>query len=388
MHYLNTMLKPDYNNSIVNLSASIGKALGVEQQEYKPLAALATIKKLDSSLVLLIIDGLGYSFLKQYPNSFLYHHLRGRLTSVFPTTTATAITSFFTGAAPQQHGITGWYTYFKELGTVASVLPFAPRYQGACFSAAGILPDQLIQHDSLLLAPKLPCHIIQPNSLIETDYSRSLSGKSSRHGFENMAEMFTLIDQLATEESIGVIIVYWPELDGLAHSYGIESLEVADHFRKIDQYCQNILAPLADHGVKSIITADHGLIDTSKEHTIHLDDHPELAATLTLPLCGEPRCAFCYVRSDRKEQFERYVKEQLEYACELLQSSELIKKGFFGLGIPSPRLDERVGEYTLLMKENYTITDRLINEKAFHHKGVHGGLSEQELYVPLITLGL
>ena len=183
-------------------------------------------------------------------------------------------------------------------------------------------------------------------------------------------------------------MAYWPELDGLAHAYGTRSPEVVSHFREIDKFCQKTLAPLADRGVKSIITADHGLIDTSKEHTIHLKDHPELARTLTLPLCGEPRCAFCYVRSDRQEQFERYVTEQLEYACELLPSSELIEKGFFGKGTPSPRLEERVGEYTLLMKGNYTITDRLMNEKAFHHKGVHGGLSEQELYVPLITLGL
>ncbi len=382
------MLKPDYHNSIVNVTTSIAKLLGVTQNDYKPLQALHGLELDSQPIVMLIVDGLGHSFLQQHPNSFLHQHLTGRLTSVFPTTTATAITSFFTGVPPQQHAITGWYTYFKELGTVACVLPFTPRHQGACFSTAGISPDQLIQHDSLLLSPKFPCHIIQPNSLIESDYSRCLSGKAARHGYENLAEMFTLIEQLAKKATTGVIMAYWPELDGLAHAYGIGSPEVADHFRRIDQYCQSTLAPLADRGIQSIITADHGLIDTSKEKTIHLDDHPKLAATLTLPLCGEPRCAFCYVRSDSKEQFERYVKEQLEYACELWQSNELIEKGFFGKGIFPPQLKERVGEYTLLMKENYTITDRLINEKAFHHKGVHGGLSEQELYVPLITLGL
>ncbi len=382
------MLKPDYHNSIVNLTASIGKLLGVTQDNYEPLQALQALELNGQPLVMLIVDGLGYSFLKQHPNSFLHTHLRERITSVFPSTTATAITSFFTGVAPQQHAITGWYTYFKEMGTVAAVLPFTPRYKGECFSAAGISAKQLIDHDSLLHAPKIPCHIIQPNSLIDTDYSQSLSGKASRHGYGNLAEMFTLIENLARMPQPGVIFGYWPELDGLAHAYGIESRQVAHHFQEIDTFCRKSLAPLADSGVKIVITADHGLIDTSKKHTIHLDDHPELAATLTLPLCGEPRCAFCYVRSDQREQFERYVIQKLGFACELKTSSELIEKGYFGNGTPSPRLESRVGEYALLMKGNYTISDRLINEKTFQQTGVHGGLSEQELYVPLITLGL
>jgi hypothetical protein len=45
-----------------------------------------------------------------------------------------------------------------------------------------------------------------------------------------------------------------------------------------------------------------------------------------------------------------------------------------------------VGEDVLVMKENYIIKDRLLTEKAFQQCGVHGGLSAQELYVPLILL--
>ena len=52
------------------------------------------------------------------------------LTSTSPTcttATATAITTFMTGLAPQQHGLTGWHVYLKELGCVTAVLPTIVR---------------------------------------------------------------------------------------------------------------------------------------------------------------------------------------------------------------------------------------------------------------------
>lgn len=120
------MLKPDYHNSIVNLVASLSNALGVGAEKYEPLALLEGLKLSDRPLILLIVDGLGDNFLQRHRHSFLLRHRRIKLSSVFPPTTATAITSFFTGVGPQQHGITGWYTYFRELGTVVTVLPLFP----------------------------------------------------------------------------------------------------------------------------------------------------------------------------------------------------------------------------------------------------------------------
>ncbi len=103
-----------------------------------------------------------------------------------------------------------------------------------------------------------------------------------------------------------------------------------------------------------------------------------------MPLCGEPRTAYCYVRQERTQHFERYITTNLDHACQLTESKQLIASGYFGLGHSHPELHHRVGDYTLLMKENYVIRDRLLTEKPFTQIGVHGGLSHQELYVPLI----
>ena len=51
---------------------------------------------------------------------------------------ATAITTFLTGLAPQQHGLTGWHTWFREFGCVLRALQAPPRYGGASLSKVKI----------------------------------------------------------------------------------------------------------------------------------------------------------------------------------------------------------------------------------------------------------
>ena len=93
---------PDYRNaSIVNLMASIRKALGPGQSDYAALDMLLPDELADARNVLLVVvDGLGYEYLLGRGETELGQHLRGRLTSVFPSTTASAITTFLTGTAP------------------------------------------------------------------------------------------------------------------------------------------------------------------------------------------------------------------------------------------------------------------------------------------------
>jgi len=58
-----------------------------------------------------------------------------------------------------------------------------------------------------------------------------------------------------------------------------------------------------------IITADHGLIDIPSANVIFLEDHPELQDTLTLPLCGQSRTAYCYVHPAKAKKFENTSKK-------------------------------------------------------------------------------
>lgn len=102
-----------------------------------------------------------------------------------------------------------------------------------------------------------------------------------------------------------------------------------------------------------------------------------------MPLCGEPRAAFCYVRPGRVADFEAYCQERLGDKLELVESRHLVDQGLFGLGRPHPRLHERIGDYCLLMRGTHVIREWLPHEKRHRQVGVHGGLSRDELDVPL-----
>ena len=138
-----------------------------------------------------------------------------------------------------------------------------------------------------------------------------------------------------------------------------------------------------------MLTADHGFVDTTSETRLELGDHPRLADTLVLPLCGEGRVAFCYVDPARRGLFETYVAEELGDVCVAIENRELLAGDYFGLGEAHPRLAERIGHYALLMKENYVLRDRLMGEGDRPvHVGVHGGTSSAEMHVPLVLAEL
>ena len=45
---------------------------------------------------------------------------------------------------------------------------------------------------------------------------------------------------------------------------------------------------------------------------------------------------------------------------------------------------QRTGDYTLIMKENYIIRETLSGQKYKELIGIHGGLTSEEMFVPLI----
>lgn len=108
---------PNYkDNNIVNLMSSISNSFGKKHQ-YEKLRSLGS-EELDNfkNVVLVVIDGLGYNYLKKQNDSFLLKHLASKLTTTFLSTTACANTVFQVGYPPQQHALTGWTINLKEVG--------------------------------------------------------------------------------------------------------------------------------------------------------------------------------------------------------------------------------------------------------------------------------
>jgi hypothetical protein len=383
---------PDYHGgSIVNLMRSIERAL-----DARACAAAAAYPELSTlparslagarNIVLLVIDGLGHGYLTGAgAGGALHRHLRARLTSVFPSTTATAVSTFLTGVGPQQHALTGWHIWLRELGCLAATLRFRPRHGGEPLSRAGIAPRSVFTAEPMFDRLQANSHVVSPASIIDSDYNVAHCGHARRWPYKELPELFsTAAEILRSDKERKFIHAYTYDLDASAHTFGSASPEVQETFRQIDSAYARFLEQIAGTGTVVIAVADHGFIDSPRPVCIELEDHPQLAQALMLPLCGERRAAYCYVQPGQEAAFGHYVQTRLADCASLYRSSDLIAQGWFGLGPAHPRLAERVGHYTLVMKGDYTIKDWIPGEQCHLTLGVHGGVSAAEMYVPLI----
>ncbi len=382
-------VEPDYRGrGITNLMSSIARGLGGGDTGY-PALGIPHMESLSAAknILLLVIDGLGHHYLQQHGQSALSGCCKTFLTSVFPSTTATAIPTFLTAVPPQQHGFTGWFTYFSELGSVLAVLPFSNRLGYAPVDPRVVSPMSLSGAPAFSDRVPTECVVVAPDWISDSPFNRAFRGNALSVPFSGLGGLRRRLRQSVSQKGIQrrYIYAYWGEFDALAHQFGVDSPQVQAHFLELDQLFTDLTTALAGTDTLVLVTADHGFIDCAPETTISLADHPALAETLMVPLCGEPRVAFCYVHPDRQAAFVDYVGSQFSREMELVPSIQLLDRGWFGSGIPHPRLKDRIGHYTLLMKENYVITGRLPGERPMSHIGVHGGVSRREMHVPLIV---
>ena len=110
-------LMPDYNHSILNLINSILKKYNV-QSKYRGLSKLDNIlEKEYKNVVLVVLDGMGESILNNFSKNGLFKNNEiDTITSVYPSTTTAAMTTYYSGKPPIETGWIAWSQYFKEYG--------------------------------------------------------------------------------------------------------------------------------------------------------------------------------------------------------------------------------------------------------------------------------
>ena len=117
---------------------------------------------------------------------------------------------------------------------------------------------------------------------------------------------------------------------GSQHLYGPETLQqVADNSRKVvaalDAGFARLLDRLAGTASTVLVTADHGFVDVAADRRVELSAHPVLKDCLALPLCGEQRLSYAYVRAGCDRLFEDYLDEHLGQAIEWRRSAALLQ---------------------------------------------------------------
>lgn len=387
------LCKPDFNNSILNMmdlfgdvmqrqpsraSAVFPSALSDAEYAYQLQAA--------KHILFVVIDGLGADYLGAQKESFLKAKTVGQLSSVFPSSTAPAITSYLTGLSPAEHGVFGWFQWMKSIGQVCACLPFTARATGVCLADYGVNAQDCYSFSSFFKT--LPRHSIaySPEAIANAPYNQLATQGAETVAYQNWVDLIPKVVQ-KTRAASGPTYqyLYWPDFDSSCHEFGLRSRPTASTFREADQAVAHLAGELAGEDVVMVVTADHGMIDTTASDQLMLTDFPDIAKLLTMPLCGEPRVVYCHVRAKAHQDFRRIVTEQLGDNCECFDVDTLLHEGWFGperAQVP-PHHYDALGDFVLIMKNHFTLEDVIPGKRASSFIGMHGGVTKAEMEVPV-----
>ncbi len=383
--------RPDYNGgSIVNLMSSIIRARGGRSPHRTlrglPPAALRPCKK----VVLLLLDGLGsnqlHSFiLKGKGRKFFARHPWQTMTTACPATTAAVVTTLATGATPAEHAILGWHLHLPDLGMDGTILPFVTR------TDTPIATDDFNLEKYLALpAPVATIRgrrvLISKGHIPTSRTSMAMSWWTERRSFETLDGMLRQLRAFARSPGRAYAYAYWPDYDSLCHQYGPTGRVSARHLTELDAFLARVQRAFAGTDTLLLVTADHGHMQT---HTsIHLAEIPGFYDTLATLPSGDARMVQCFVRPSRVKEFLRLTRTApLVGNSVCVPLSGILRSGLLGPGKPHPALLNRLGDYTLFAAPGHAFLyppALSIYKKA--KRGNHGGLSADELDVPLFVV--
>lgn len=399
---------PHYGGlSIANLPATIAALFGVEAEGLLsplPRQLWADWAPGIRRIALIALDGLGYrrlqaSWTRAEPRSLSRLVSSGRLiplTSVFPSTTAAALVSLYTGCSPAEHGWLAWEMYLREMGVAAVSLLLTPIWskQRDLLVEWGLRIESLIHVAPLaqrLAEARVEMSALVDRSLDKSGFSQMLYRKVAHvHPHDGAADLAVHLREwlVDTQGQRAMLTAYWPGLDSMGHTYGPEGDHWDAELRLLDYLLdQEVLGRLpegAREGALLLITADHGQIHVPASGTLTAGDDAELSQHLLVPPMGEARAAFLYPRPGRKEIIRHYLEDCYEGWFVVLDSAQALEAGLMG----RPVADEsyaRAGELLVLPRGDRALQRR---QPTRPMQGRHGGLTEQEMLVPLIGIRL
>ncbi|MEC5396539.1 alkaline phosphatase family protein [Uliginosibacterium sp. H1] len=381
---------PDYaGRGLFNLAVSLARVCGASvPPEYADLL-LADGRRASAAwerfptLVFFLVDGMGDLMLHRNrdvaPN--LWRHRQQAITSVFPSTTATAITTLMTAEPAAVHGLLGWFVRDERSGQIVAPLPMRHR-TGGPVTDTGIV-DRLLRVEPMLArARRKPAFVTLPE-LAEGPYARRHGAAASVWTYPELTELTAAVMRAVNgADGAGFVYAYTPLLDATAHDHGIDSAAVREVLARVDQCFVELCERLPQALV--VATADHGFIDCPESRCIDLAAHRQLYAMLRAPLSGERRAAYCHVKPQYVETFGAAVMAELGHAVLAVRTREARAAGLFGPGVPVT-VEDPAGDWILIARDDWTVRDVLPGENAYRMIGVHGGLTPQEMRVPLVV---
>lgn len=348
-------------------------------------------------VALVYLDAFGWTFLERQHDHPLLGRVRSdglvaQLTSQFPSTTTAHVTTIHSGLPVAEHGLYEWHLLEPTLNRLITPLPFCFAGERERETLAGVLdPKDVFPGESLyarLAAHGIRSSVAQPAAFAYGSPNQVLLRGADVLPFSTPEQGLAAAAAALATTDAAYALVYLDGVDELMHDVGPDGpaadLALAEAMTMIER------APFPP-GTLVLLTADHGMSPVDPERTVYVNHvWPELAAHLETGADGKPlapagscRDLFLHVQDGHLDEVRDRLGDRLDGIADVVAAQTLIAAGAFAE--PSTRLRARLGDVVVL--PHY-------GEAVFWHEpgrfvqdlhGQHGGLSPQEMEIPLLA---
>lgn len=405
--------KPLYDSySFSNVIGTIEYILTGESDRKLPEDVLGNLGRDYDKVVLLFVDALGWRFIEpRLKDNKVVKKLENKgvlskLNTIFPSTTSAAVPSMNTKMEPVETGLIEWRQYNDKVDDIIMPIKFKHGYNRKIdlTKEFNLMPSDI--YPSTNIYHKLAESGVESTTFMGDSYADSEFNKALMNGAE-MFPYLTLDEALyALSEKINntkdgkhFMHLYLNYIDDIAHKYGAGSpeldLEIDNVLRLIDEL---LLQGTEGKAGKTLllITADHGHDVFDPDETIYINKViPDFEKYLRrnsrdeaiLP-SGSAKDVFLHIKPELIEEAKSKLEEVLNDKAEVHLSKDLLAQGFFGRKEPDERFKKIVGDLVLLPYNGQSIWWYQGDKYLKQSKGQHGGLSRNEMEIPLFVYPL
>jgi predicted AlkP superfamily pyrophosphatase or phosphodiesterase len=379
----NDFVIPDYNNlNIVDLAKYLYSCYGIESDFNKNFEKFQKLIPKNKHTLLILSDGMGSNIIEKMPDdNIIKKNKVSDMITVFPSTTACVLTSLVTAKYPSEHGIWGWYNYYRPKNVNYYPLLFLERGSNKPLSNFGISPKDIFISESKLKHLNCKTTILFPKDINDSIYSDFVSFKKNRFGYKDFNDIVDIFKKECLNDETTFTYLYLPDIDNIEHDYGIDDEKV---FRKLNEISALVEKLSKIDDLTIIVTADHGQINIHEDVIMDYNKYNKY-------FYSEPTIdfgtSFYYVKEEMRKDFVNEFNKDFKNKMYLFETSEFIKKNIFSLYKLDNYSKEGLGEFISLCKPGFCFINSQ-NVKEYYRKtlGNHSGLTRDEMIIPLIII--
>ena len=334
-----------------------------------------------AQVVLFVIDGLGWQQLqdRRAGAPTLAGFEGGPITSVVPTTTATALSSITFGEPPAAHGMVGYRV--RVPGPEGDQVLNTLRWTTSSGDAR-----RRIDADAFLTGQAFagkPVPVVSRSSFAGTGFTEAHLRGTAEASWHLPSSIAVEVGRLLAEGN-PLIYAYYEGVDTMAHATGLGEHYAAE-LRAADRLVADVAATLRP-GTALVVTADHGQVDVGGRARF-LDD--DVLEDVTL-LSGEARFRWLHARPGATDAVLAAVTERYGHEAWIRTVDQLDDEAWFG-GPLDARTRSRLGDVAVVPYAPTAYLDPVDRDRPPERtdRGLvcrHGSLTPDEMWVPLLAL--